>query len=184
MSYKESDIPSSARTAITRHRPSALAKTIGELFTSTDMVFDWGCGKGCDVQYYLSKVDTVCGWDPHFAPIAHPKKLKGIFNIVACSCVLNVLTKQERKECLQSISNFLGNEGTAYFSVRSKQDIDQNRKDTWEKKGDGWVTSIGTFQHGFTQDELLKLIKPYFKTVDIIKTAPIIVRATNDEKKN
>lgn len=177
MSSEKSKIPASARTAITRHRPSALARIVGEILQPTDMVFDWGCGKGCDLVYYLTKVDTVTGWDPHFEPNQHPKKLPGAFNVVTCSCVLNVLRKQEQNTCLQNIANFLPDGGTAYFSVRSKNDIDMNKKDTWKKKSDGWVTSIGTFQHGFTTDELTSLVEPYFKSVEILKRTPIIIGA-------
>lgn len=178
MSCKKSDIPPSARTAITRHRPSALARTVGKLLHPADMVFDWGCGKGCDLLYYLTKVDTVTGWDPHFEPNQHPKKLSGAFNVVTCSCVLNVLQEQERITCLQDIASFLPIGGTAYFSVRSKNDIDMNKKDTWKKKSDGWMTSIGTFQHGFTVDELMGLVEPYFKSVDILKKTPVIIGAS------
>lgn len=178
MSLRKSEIPPSARTAITRHRPSALARTVGELLQPNDMVFDWGCGKGCDLLYYLSKVDTVAGWDPHFKPNQHPKKLSGAFNVVTCSCVLNVLQEQERIICLQDMAGFLPVGGTAYLSVRSKNDINQNRKETWEKKNDGWITNIGTFQHGFTADELMALIELYFKSVEILKRTPIIIGAS------
>ena len=160
MSSEKSRVAASARTAVSRHRPSALARTGGEILQPADMVFDWGCGKGCDLLYYLTKVDTAAGWDPHFKPNKHPKKLSGAFSVVTCSCVLNVLQKQERITCIEDIANFLPSTGAAYFSVRSKNDIDMNRIDTWRKKSDGWVTSIGTFQHGFTADELINLIKP------------------------
>ncbi len=180
MSYKESNIPPTARTAITRKSPSALAKIIGRQLHPTDMVFDWGCGKGCDLIYYLSKVDTVAGWDPHFKPTPYPAKLAGLFNIVTCSCVLNVLQENERNKCLQEIYNFLPSGGKVYFSVRTKHDIEQNRiksSKPWKKDDDGWITSRGTFQHGFTSTELKKVIEQYFKSVDIIKKAPCIVGA-------
>lgn len=176
MSSRKSEMPATARTAMSRSRPSALAKTVGELIEPSNMIFDWGCGKGCDVLYYLTKANTVCGWDPHFKPAPHPDKLSGVFNIVTCSCVLNVLQKQERKDCLQAISDFVSDDGTAYFSVRSKKDIDIAKKVSWKKKSDGWITSIGTFQHGFTSDELTRLLKPFFTRVELIKKTPLIIQ--------
>lgn len=180
MSYKGSDIPPSAKTAITRKSPSALARTVSKLLQPTDMVFDWGCGKGCDLLYYLTKVDTVAGWDPHFKPTPYPSKLAESFNIITCSCVLNVLQEDERKICLQNIHNFLPSDGKVYFSVRTKHDIEQNRiksKKPWKKEDDGWITNRGTFQHGFTSTELKKILEQYFKSVDIIKKAPVIIGA-------
>lgn len=173
-------MPPSAKTAITRNSPSALAKTVGELLHPDDFVFDWGCGKGYDLTYYLNKVHVVGAWDPYFKPAPYPKKLTGTFNIVTCSCVLNVLPKQERKTCLQDISNFISTDGKAYFSVRTKHDIEQNRiksRKPWKKEDDGWITNRGTFQHGFEPDELKELIELYFKTVDIIKRTPCIIGA-------
>jgi len=177
MSYSKSEIPSSARTAITRHSPSALARFVGEQLLPLDMVFDWGCGKGFDIVHYLKNADMVCGWDPHFNPAPHPNTLKSVFNIVTCSCVLNVLQKQERETCLHDISDFLPCGGKAYFSVRTKHDIDSNKKPSWKQENDGWITSIGTFQHGFRTDELKKLISQYFKTVNVMKRTPLIIEA-------
>lgn len=176
MYYKRNDIPSSARTAITRHRPSALARCVGGLLQTTDRVFDWGCGKGCDLIYYLSKVDIVCGWDPHYNPTPHPIELSKTFNIITCSCVLNVLEAQDRGKCLENIYAFLPAAGVAYFSVRTKQDIDSNKKETWSQKSDGWITSIGTFQHGFTVSEMESLAGNHFDNIKVLQNSPLIVK--------
>lgn len=164
---------------MTRNGPSALAKfVVGEL-ASNDMVFDWGCGKGVDVAFYLTKVDTACGWDPHYLPHAHPNILKGCFNVVTCSHVLNVLELEERKKCVEAIADFISPGGTAYFAVRSKKDIDTVVKKSWEKKDDGWITSIGTFQHGFTSNELTKLLSTCFENVECVNKTPLIVKCKN-----
>lgn len=178
MSYKKSKIPPSARTAITRKAPSALARTVSGLVKPSDSIFDWGCGKGYDLSYYLDVVELVAGWDPHFYPTPPPSTLTGAFNIVTCSCVLNVLQKQEREQCLKDISNFMLPGGITYFSVRTKQDIDNNVKDTWKKESDGWITSIGTFQHGFDVDELISSVAPYFNSIELIKKSPHIIKTT------
>ncbi|MDY6895061.1 MAG: hypothetical protein SVO01_06550 [Thermotogota bacterium] len=169
----------SAKTAITRNSPSALAKVVGEFLKSNDSVFDWGCGKGSDLTYYISKVNLVGGWDPYHKPVPSPLKLAGNFNVVTCSCVLNVLEKDDRHECLKDINRFLPLDGVLYLSVRSNI----NPKSTWVRKGDGWITSIGTFQHEFNQNELIKLVSMYFNEPEIINKSPLIVKAVKEESK-
>lgn len=79
--------------------------------------------------------------------------------------------------CGNDISDFLSVGGAAYFSVQTDKDIKSNVKDTWTAESDGWVTSIGTFQHGFEADELVSSAEAFFESVELIKKSPHIIVA-------
>src|ERR1043165_7949736 len=58
------------RTALTRHelsRPLRLAIDDG-LLDSGCTAFDYGCGRGGDVQHLRSRGIECTGWDPNYSP--------------------------------------------------------------------------------------------------------------------
>jgi len=63
-------------------------------------LFDYGCGKGSDIQILQQNEITASGWGPHFAPDA-PVKSSDIVNL---GFVLNVIEdSDERMEALLNV---------------------------------------------------------------------------------
>jgi len=86
----------------------------------TGKVLDFGCGK-CKVlnDTVLAKddfVESVDSYDPHFSPIP---LVKGTYDTILCSYVLNVVPVTEEKEILYRLQSLLLPHGYAYVSVRN-----------------------------------------------------------------
>src|SRR5208337_1350480 len=78
-----------ARTAIQRYRcskPVAIALADGMISRATS-VFDYGCGRGGDVQFLRSKKIQANGWDPHY----YPDQSVAPADVVNLGYVLNVI---------------------------------------------------------------------------------------------
>lgn len=72
---------------------------------------------------------------------------------------------------LQMIAELLNASGTAFISVRSKRESAMKQLyQTAEPFDDGVRTKSGTFQRGFTADELKDEVAPFFKSVLSLKT--------------
>lgn len=177
----DSIMPASAKTAIGRQNSSAPAKMVVDMVTASDKVFDWGCGRGGDIEYYNANGIDAEGWDPHFKPAPHPSECAcDSFNFVTCTFVLNVIKNaHERSHCIESIYDFLPDKGIALFTVRTSRDIEeQARANCWQpQKNGGWITGKGTFQIGFTPAELETLVTE-FDGAETIRKAPLVVIAT------
>ena len=173
-------MPITARTAMSRTRPSLPARIAVELREPTDIFFDWGCGRGKDREYFEEMRCEVGSWDPHFKPLPHPNAIPpGYYNFVTCTFVLNTLQeKEERLQCLQDIHNFLPATGKVLLSVRSHKDIEENaKKSNWKRTGDGWTTKSETFQKGFETAELKDLARNIFQDAETIRKEPVIILA-------
>lgn len=113
-------------------------------------VFDYGCGQGEDVAALASQGFEAFGWDPHHAP----KGPRAPADVVNLGFVLNVIEDpRERIETLKAAWGFA--KRTLCVSVML-----QGKASTTGHKPyrDGYVTSRGTFQKYFEQQELQSFV--------------------------
>jgi len=151
----------SGRTTMSRRGPSSLAQLVVGQGLIDGPVFDWGCGKGKDIEHFRASGLEAEGWDPahrpHPPPSAYPG---GRFTWVHCAFVLNTLADpRERARVLDDIFAFLPPGGHLAIAVRSATEIDRLRTPAWQACADGWLTTSRTFQKGFSPEELLELVR-------------------------
>jgi hypothetical protein len=162
---------------MTRSQPSVPArKLVEEYLKPGDMVFDWGCGRGKDLEYFLEQGFACGGYDIKHRPFPNPFCTSTSYDWVLCAYVLNVIPPSYRNVLLADIHKFLPKDGRAMFAVRAAKDINREIKDSWTALYDGWRTSSGTFQRGFTTHELEDLLHFHgFRTFKRISHDPVIV---------
>lgn len=116
----------SHRTAIKRKKPSAPMQALNKKSRLYGRTLDYGCGRGFDAHTYGMEK-----YDPHFAP----DKPKGLFDVITCNFVLNVIEDEaDRIAVLRDIQSRLKSDGVAYITVRTNV------------KSLNGCTSIGTWQ--------------------------------------
>jgi hypothetical protein len=159
----------SFKTAIARRRPSAPATLLKPLIErvlanapdpSVRGVLDYGCGRGADVEYFLSLgIDTV-GYDPH-VPFGFAEPPNGLFLVVTLIFVLNVLpTVEARLDVLHGATERLALDGVLIVATRSSATVrNEAARRGWRAWGDGFVSheGRGTFQHGMDVEELVAM---------------------------
>lgn len=103
-----------SKTAISRKDPSLPARISVEQGLIHGKVFDWGRGKGADIEYFRSQGIEVQGWDPAYKKDTPPESFEpGSFHWVQLSYVLNVIPEKDtRMEILKEIYEFLPKKGT------------------------------------------------------------------------
>ena len=140
------------KTAIVRRdlsQPMQLMMRFG-LVTPERSLFDYGCGQGEDVWALVSQGFNAFGWDPHHYANG-PRKLADVVNL---GFVLNVIEDpRERSETLKAAWGF----ATRALCVSVML---QGRGQTANQKphGDGYLTSRGTFQRYYTQEDLREFV--------------------------
>jgi DNA phosphorothioation-associated putative methyltransferase len=113
-------------------------------------VFDYGCGRGRDVEILGENGFNAFGWDPAHRP-GGPRKAADVVNL---GFVVNVIeNKYEREETLKAAWSFATRVLVVSAMLVHKADV---RGQT--PHGDGFITSWSTFQKYFTQDELLSWV--------------------------
>lgn len=136
------------RTAISRNalsRPVSLALTDG-LVPAGATFFDYGCGRGGDLERMSALGYAASGWDPVHRPHG---QLRSAY-LVNLGYVVNVIEDpRERADALRAA--WALTEGVLVVAARMD----------WEAQtlpglscGDGMVTTKGTFQKFFSQEEL------------------------------
>lgn len=136
------------RTAMARaalSRPVALALTDGLLPPATTF-FDYGSGRGGDLQRLKALGYDVAGWDPvhNASGERHPSE------VVNLGYVVNVIeSAMERAEALRNAWALT----TGILVVAARTDWDTARE-AGLRHGDGVLTGKGTFQKFFSQEEL------------------------------
>jgi DNA phosphorothioation-associated putative methyltransferase len=153
------------KTAMAR---SALSKPVGlalqqGVLQLTQTFFDYGCGRGGDVSRLSADGFAASGWDPAHAPNT-PKTPADIVNL---GYVVNVIEEpRERVLALESA-----------WALAKEVLIVAARPD-WEASGvqgkpfrDGVLTSSGTFQRFYAQNELQTWIEAILET-SAIAAAP------------
>jgi DNA phosphorothioation-associated putative methyltransferase len=141
------------KTAIVRRDlslPMQLAVAYGVLPTGST-VFDYGCGLGDDVAALSAAGFEAFGWDPHHAP----KGLRRPADLVNLGFVLNVVEdRNERAETLKAAWSFARRALLVAVMVLGKTALRGLRP-----YRDGYLTSRGTFQKYFGQQELRDFIE-------------------------
>jgi DNA phosphorothioation-associated putative methyltransferase len=112
--------------------------------------FDYGCGRGDDVETLNAEGIQASGWDPHFAP-GNPKNKVDVANI---GFVLNVIEDlNERREALLGAWKLTRKVLSVAVMAPSSASIENARP-----YKDGFLTSRNTFQKYYTQEQLRDFI--------------------------
>jgi len=126
-------------------RPIRLAVEHGILGKKTPF-FDFGCGRGADVDWVASLGGKSRGWDPVHRPKERPTKTE----IVGLTYVVNVIEDPaERDQVLKEAWSLTG--GVMLVSARLHDEHDDAHI---KPRSDGWMTSRGTFQRFYDHQEL------------------------------
>ena len=136
------------KTAIQRwslSRPVALALEDGLLSTKTRF-FDYGCGRGGDLQRLHKMGVPVSGWDPAF----FPDEERTPADVVNLGYVVNVIEDPEERAVALCAAWELAQK-LLIVSARLQWEA---RTIVGDFQGDGIVTRKRTFQKFFAQDEL------------------------------
>ena len=177
-------------TAMTRSTPSSLGRFIKDIHAISpyDRVLHVGAGKPNNPDRALldSMSNDVTHYEPDQPADSDTRSLRRHdFDVVVSAFVLNVLIPDHRREALKDIAESLAPGGRAYISVRGSTDVlpineKNHRKLGWTVYKDGWLTPNVrglTFQRGFTTDQLVEVMRPYFKSVRVLvksSQAPIV----------
>jgi len=140
------------KTAITRYSLSSPMQLMSKYnyLDGEYSIFDYGCGKGSDVQILKNNKITAHGWDPYFCPENETHSA----NIVNLGFVINVIEdKDERIEALVNAYRLC----TCFLSVAVM--LGEQSPDRGRLYEDGVLTSRNTFQKYFSQDELRSYIR-------------------------
>ena len=136
------------KTAIRRNdfsRPLKCLLADGLLDPSATL-FDYGCGRGEDVELLRGRGQACSGWDPVFCPDS-PRTAA---DVVALSYVINVIEDPgERAATLRQAWAL-----SRRLLVVAAQVQVSGRGQAQVEFGDGVLTGRGTFQKFFAQDEL------------------------------
>lgn len=137
------------RTAIVRgalSRPVRLATDLGLIGKETS-VFDYGCGRGEDVEALSDAGIRVAGWDPHFRPDT-PQREADVVNL---GYVINVIPDiAERHEVVRNAWQ-LANRALV---IAARLDNELRNLSGGKPHRDGFLTAHGTFQKFYAQGEL------------------------------
>lgn len=136
------------RTALTRNsfsKPIRYALADG-LIAGGVSVFDYGCGRGSDVNRLRDDGFECAGWDPAHAP-STPLQTADVVNL---GYVVNVIESEtERREALRSAWSLT----RRVLIVTARLSFDSLGQDL-VPFGDGYLTGRGTFQKFFDHSEL------------------------------
>ncbi len=146
------------RTAICRSDLSRPVKFLLKhgLLRENRSFFDYGCGRGVDVEGLVQLGYSSCGWDPAYFPDS-PVRPADVVNL---GYVLNVIENPgERLEVLKKAAGI-----TRQVLMVSTLVSGQQTKSHQNQSGDGYLTSSGTFQKFFEAGELEGVIE---KTLEL-----------------
>jgi DNA phosphorothioation-associated putative methyltransferase len=118
--------------------------------------FDYGCGRGEDLELLAAEGIVCAGWDPTYRPDA-PRQQADVVNL---GYVINVIEDpQERAATLRSAWDLcrqvLAVSGQVLLAGRGKEPVEF---------GDGVLTGRGTFQKFFEQSELKAYLETQLQT--------------------
>jgi DNA phosphorothioation-associated putative methyltransferase len=140
------------KTALARYQlsqPVQLLVRHGVLSASTSF-FDYGCGRGDDIETLNSGGISASGWDPHYSP----ENFKTEADIVNIGFVLNVIEDlDERREALLGAWKLTKKVLSVSVMTPSSAAIENAKP-----YKDGFLTSRNTFQKYFTQEQLRDFI--------------------------
>jgi DNA phosphorothioation-associated putative methyltransferase len=161
------------RTAIARRSESLGLKTalrwgfLSNVYGNPAVVLDYGCGRGDDVQFLTDSGHDATGYDPNLgsgAPygcMSMPPVAKGEYDLVLCTYVINVIEDTYlRQRILRDAFSYVAPGGVLLVTVRHEGDAKPTP--AWARRGDGWITSAGTFQRFFKKGEVPFLLEGIF----------------------
>ena len=165
-----------ARTAIGRAEPSRpLKRVLADGILRPGMhLFDYGCGRGDDLRHLAMLGFEASGWDPVHRP-DHARRSAPIVNI---GYVVNVIENPaERQEALRRAWALA--EQILVVSARLTLEAKALRESTDYE--DGCLTSRGTFQKFFEQQELRQWIDRTLEA-NAVPAAPGVFYVFRDEQ--
>ena len=153
-------------------KPIVLALDDGLLSPGTS-VFDFGCGRGGDVERLLELGYEASGWDPVHRP-AQPTSEADLVNL---GYVVNVIEAPvERADALRASWKL----ARQVLVVAARPDW-EGRSVAGQPFGDGILTTKGTFQRFFKQEELRAWIEATLEAKSIA-AAPGIFYVFRDDR--
>jgi DNA phosphorothioation-associated putative methyltransferase len=171
---EEHHVVSRHKTAIIRRdlsQPMQLMMRLG-VVTPQRSLFDYGCGQGEDVDALASQGFDAFGWDPHHATNG-PRKPADIVNL---GFVLNVIEDpRERAETLKVAWGFATQALCVAVMIQG-----HGRTTNQKPHGDGYLTSRGTFQRYYTQQDLREFVSR-ITGQETLSLAPGIVAVFKDK---
>ncbi|WP_447909470.1 DNA phosphorothioation-associated putative methyltransferase [Brevundimonas bullata] len=121
-----------------------------ELITPEVRVFDYGCGRGSDVEGLHAMGIAAAGWDPYFSP----EETRREAEVVNLGFVLNVIEdKAERVAALREAF------GLAKICLAVAVIVTSSRSAVGRPYNDGVLTRLGTFQKFYEASELKSLLE-------------------------
>ena len=148
------------REAIPRHRTAIKRRDLSlpvkcalrdGLVSPSSTLFDYGCGRGRDIELLRSQGFDASGWDPSFFPNESHQEA----DVVNLGYVINVIeNSDERAATLRKAWELC-----RQLLVVSAQVLVQGRGQAQVEFGDGILTGRGTFQKFFGQVELKSYIE-------------------------
>lgn len=176
MAYGEERLRNRARTAIGRpdlSRPFKCAMGDGLIETGS-RILDYGCGRGDDLRRLRTLGYDASGWDP-----VH--RTDGVCRrspVVNLGYVVNVIESAgERREALRQAWSL----ADRLLLVSARLSLDGRGLQNRRRYRDGCVTSRGTFQKFFEQQELRNWIDSTLR-VKSVAAAPGIFYVFRDEQ--
>lgn len=140
------------RTALARYQLSQPVQLLVRhgLLSQSVSFFDYGCGRGDDVETLRSGGFSASGWDPHYSP----SNSKDTADVVNIGFVLNVIENlKERQQALLSAWELTKTVLSVAVMAPSSSSIENARP-----YKDGFLTSRNTFQKYYTQEQLRDFI--------------------------
>lgn len=120
------------------------------ILKSKSSYLDYGCGRGDDVETFKSMGFAARGWDP----VHRPTTRRTPAQVVSCNYVVNVIDDPaERVQVIEAAWRL----ATAALLVSGRLEHEQDEAHV-VPRGDGWVTTRGTFQKFFSHTELGDLV--------------------------
>ncbi|MFP4576427.1 MAG: DNA phosphorothioation-associated putative methyltransferase [Coleofasciculus sp.] len=157
-------------TEIERHRAAIVRTNLSKpvrlalesaILTKDTSFFDYGCGRGSDINRLRRQDYTCAGWDPYY----HGGNSLVPSDIVNLGYVINVIEKPgERRQALLKAWEL-----TQKVLIVSAQVLIDDRSSGQIAYGDGIVTRRNTFQKYYEQEEL----KAYIDQVLGVDAIPV-----------
>ena len=141
------------KTALARYQLSQPVQLLARhgILTPSVSFFDYGCGRGDDIETLRAGGIEAEGWDPHFAP--DNQKQQG--DVVNIGFVLNVIEDlEERREALKGAWKLTKKALSVAVMAPSSASIENAKPFK-----DGFLTSRKTFQKYYTQEQLRDFIR-------------------------
>tara|TARA_R110000772_G_scaffold10135_3_gene32630 strand:+ start:4611 stop:5150 length:540 start_codon:yes stop_codon:yes gene_type:complete len=121
-------------------------------------ILDYGAGLGLGTKWMHSdsfEPNPRSGFTPTYKTSTRIPKQS--YDKIVCLNVLNVLERRDRDVAVKTIARSLTDEGYAIITTRGRDVL--NAKGELGKEKMSITTTIGTYQKGFTQSELLQYLR-------------------------